>query len=124
MHHADPSGVYQPHRVGMMDECSTRQCCVHASYRQKGIYSAVKPYAALKGLMLDFYPTPTSYFPSVPPAAHPGQLPRTQPPAAPCLPVRSRGLHQNDVTGQGHVEDPGEGVRPPDLQVSQLSFIT
>ena len=22
MHHADPSGVYQPHRVGMMHECS------------------------------------------------------------------------------------------------------
>ena len=22
MHHADPSGVYQPHSVGMMHECS------------------------------------------------------------------------------------------------------
>ena len=36
-HHADPLGVYQSHRVGMMHECRTRielTLCVHLGFRK------------------------------------------------------------------------------------------
>ena len=52
MHHADPSGAYQPHRVDMMFECSTGKLLARAAfmhYDDQG-YDALMHYAVLKGL--------------------------------------------------------------------------
>ena len=50
MHHADPEGVYQPHRVGMMHDCSNGELLARAAFMHHDDHRALKPYAALKGL--------------------------------------------------------------------------
>ena len=52
MHHTDPSGAYQPHRVGMMYECSTGEFLVRAAiiHRDDIGHTALMHYVALKGL--------------------------------------------------------------------------
>ena len=54
MHHADPSGVYQPHRVGMMHECSSGEYSsgLHSCIMTTNRHSALKHYAVLKGLTI------------------------------------------------------------------------
>ena len=52
MYHADPSGVYQPHRVGKMHECSPGELLARAvfmHYADKG-HSELKHYTTFKGL--------------------------------------------------------------------------
>ena len=52
MYHANPSGVYQTHRVGMMLECRNIAMAGAAFMHldDKG-HNALKNYAALNGLM-------------------------------------------------------------------------
>ena len=50
VYHVDPSGVYQPCRIGMVLECSpglTRAAFIH--HANKG-HGTLKHYAAIKGL--------------------------------------------------------------------------
>ena len=51
MYHADPSGVYQLHRVDMMPECSTGELFIFMQYDDKG-HAALKHYASLKAYAL------------------------------------------------------------------------
>ena len=54
VHHADPSGVSQPHSVGMTLECSTGNLLAMAAFmnhREKE-HHALKHYAVLKGLTM------------------------------------------------------------------------
>ena len=52
MHYADPSGVCQPCRVGMMHECSTGDLPgLHSCIMTTNGHDALKHYATLKGLM-------------------------------------------------------------------------
>ena len=48
VHHADPLGVYQPHRVGMILECSTYELLTRAAFMHHGD----KRHNALRGLEL------------------------------------------------------------------------
>ena len=57
-HHADPLGVYQPHRVGMMIGCSPSKILIRAAfmhYDEKG-HTILRHYAALKGRTRDCIP--------------------------------------------------------------------
>ena len=52
MHHADPLGVYQPHRVGMMFEWRPGELFTKTEFMHhanKG-YTSLENYATLKGL--------------------------------------------------------------------------
>ena len=52
MYHAEPAGVSQPHRVGMMLECSTGELLTRAAfmhYDDQG-HDALRHDAVLKGL--------------------------------------------------------------------------
>ena len=53
MPHAEPTGVYQPRRVGMMHECSTGKLLARAAFMHHDDkwHNALKQYAALKGLI-------------------------------------------------------------------------
>ena len=53
MHHADPSGVYQPRRFNMMHGCSPDELFAKAAamYHNDRRHSALKHYAALTWLM-------------------------------------------------------------------------
>ena len=48
VHHANPSGVYQPHRVGMMHECSTSKLLTSAAF----VHHADKRAQCIKGVGL------------------------------------------------------------------------
>ena len=52
MHHTDPTTVYQPHRVGMMHECSTGELLARAAFMHHADkeHDALKHYAALTGV--------------------------------------------------------------------------
>ena len=54
MHHADPLGVSQPCRVGMMPECSPGQLLTRAAlmHHDDQVNDALMDYAFLKGLIL------------------------------------------------------------------------
>ena len=56
MHPADPSGVYQRHRIGMMHECSPGKLFARAElmHHVDNEHGALMHYAALKGLMIDY----------------------------------------------------------------------
>ena len=52
IHHADPPGVYQPHGVSIVLECSTSELLARAAfkhYADQG-HTALKYYAVLKGV--------------------------------------------------------------------------
>ena len=48
VHHDNPSGVSQPHRVDMMPECSTGDLLARAGFMHQG-HGALMHYAVLKG---------------------------------------------------------------------------
>ena len=50
MHQDDPSGVYQPCRVGMMHEWRVDAPGLHSCIMTTNVQSALKHYASLKGL--------------------------------------------------------------------------
>ena len=52
MHHADPLGVSQPRRVGMVLECSTGELLASAAFvhHDDQGYDAFRHHAVLKGL--------------------------------------------------------------------------
>ena len=54
VHHADPSGVYQHCRVGMMLECSTGELLARATFKHHDDQgdNALRFYAILNGLWL------------------------------------------------------------------------
>ena len=52
MHHADPSGVFQPRRVGLVLECSTGELLARAAFMHHDNqgHDALLHHAVLKGL--------------------------------------------------------------------------
>ena len=54
MHHADPSGVYQPHMVGMLLECGSGELLAMTAFMHHGNqrYITLKQSVGLKGLDL------------------------------------------------------------------------
>ena len=54
MYHANPLGVYQPPRVGVVYECSDAELCVRTAFKHREVkgHNALKHYVALKWLKL------------------------------------------------------------------------